>query len=165
MTNQPGRSFDADAEAVTIEHLAKMRLDTKNTFANYPTDAGRAASEKLANEWVSLEQDQRVAVANALVRKYHNGKITADPVASISTNINGEMIGIVFESSFWDWHLGPTAIRLLATNANVSVARSQRIHSLDSADGYILDFLGEDPHGQKNNQTQQTKRASQNYGY
>jgi len=160
MTDHSGR-FDATAEAVKIEHLAKERLDTHNTFGNYPTEAGRLASEKLAQEWVTLDQDQRVAVSSELVRLYHNGDANAQPVPRIATNVNGEMIGLFFDKSIWDFNLGPSEIKLLATNANVSVSRNVRLHLDD--DEFIIDFIGKDPYGVRDGQSQQMIRVKHHY--
>jgi len=155
MTDHSGR-FDATAEAVKIEHLAKERLDTHNTFGNYLTDAGRQASEKLAQEWITLDQDQRLSVSTELIRLYQNGKANAEPVPRIATNLNGEMIGLFFDKSIWDFNIGPSEIKLVATNANVSVSRNVRFHLDD--DEFILDVIDKDPNGVRNGQSQQMVR-------
>jgi len=160
MTDHTGR-FDATAEAVKIEHLAKERLDTHNTLGNYPTEAGRQASEKLAQEWVTLDQDQRVAVSNELMRLYNNGDANAKPVPRIATNLNGEMIGLFFDKSIWDYNLGPSEIKLLATNATVSVSRNARLHMND--DEFLVDFIGKDPNGVRNGQSQQMTRGEHHF--
>jgi len=125
-------------EADRIETLAHQRLDTSNTLLNYPTGDGLAAAKRLSDEWSSLEPDQRTAVANQLTNKYHNADLNTMPIPTIVTNLNGEMIGLQFDASFLDWHLGPSSIKLVATDGNLMEQRNPRFSS--SKDPYLTEY-------------------------
>ncbi len=143
-SNKTPATFDADKEAEKIERLAKERLDTSNTFWNFPTEDGIEAAKKLCDEWSSLSESERAATANALTAKYHNAKMNALPIPTIVTNINGEMIGMQFDASFLDWHMGPSSIKLIATDGKVIESRNPRLRSLSENPTYLPDYIGED---------------------
>jgi len=119
------RPFDAVKEADKMEHLAKERLDTHNTFTNDATATGLIAAHKLVDEWASLTDEERIATSMAAIKKYGNHKLDAQPIPSLVTNINGETIGLEFEAATADFNLGPASIKVLAAG-NLVVASHSR---------------------------------------
>jgi len=97
--------FDAKKEADTLENLAKERIDTGKSDDH-------AANNKLANEWLSLNPEQRAQVGKELVSKYDNSDWNSLPRPHMQYDAKGECIGIDFTASALDFgaDLGNTRV-------------------------------------------------------
>lgn len=112
-------NFDAVDEAKKLITLAKERMDAADTFwSGNNTEEGRAAAEKLANEWASLSQNQRNLVGDILP-KYNNSKMDALPEPIVHKDAQGNVDKLEFETAFWDWNRGPSTILLESQNGVV----------------------------------------------
>jgi len=101
--------IDVNREADKIEHMAKERLDTPSDRAGYQTQA-------LIDEWASLSKVERDQVAAAIQQKYYPFK-GAQPVPFLERDRNGDICGILFAASVFDFHQGPHDFELRAQEA------------------------------------------------
>jgi hypothetical protein len=105
--------YDAKTEARKIEDLAKKRLDTGDNDSGHKSAEEIAATKALTNEWASLSPKQRSEVGAQLTKDYNNSSMDALPRPTILTDAKGQVTGLQFEASAWDFHSGPHALRLV----------------------------------------------------
>src|SRR5215470_15843095 len=101
--------FDAGKEADKVEQLAKERLDESDA------DKGKEAAKRLCEEWLSLDQSQRNAVADQLKQKYDNSKLDTLPIPKVELTFGGDVREIDFMASTLDLSSGPSELRLYDT--------------------------------------------------
>jgi len=109
----PTGAYDAKAEAKKIENLAKTRLDTGDNGSGHASAEEIAATKALTNEWASLSARERTEVGAQLTKDYNNSSMDALPKPTILTDPKGQVTGLQFEASTWDFHSGPHALRLV----------------------------------------------------
>jgi|SRR5215471_7955223 len=98
--------FDASKEADKVEQLAKERLDESDP------DKGKEAAKRLCDEWLSMDQSQRNAVADQLQHKYANSSWDTLPVPTVQKTFKGDVTEIDFMASTLDWSSGPGELHL-----------------------------------------------------
>jgi len=88
--------FDAGKEADKIQQLAKEAIDESRPLHQ------DQALRKLEEEYLSLDQSQRKAVALALEDR--NGWFSTLPSPSVVVDGQGNVTSITFDRSAWDVH-------------------------------------------------------------
>jgi len=99
-------SFDAGTEADKIEQLAKECLDEGDN------DKAKDVGNKLAAEWLSMDQSQRNAVAAELQNKYDNLSLNSLPTPKLIRNGAGDVVEVDFRASTLDFSNGAHMIQL-----------------------------------------------------
>ena len=101
-------TFDAANEANKIEQLAKSRMLMPGD------DHGLGC--QLRDEWASLSQLERNAVAKKLVEKYDSWLPDDLPVPSPIVDRYGNVVGIEFKAGALDFASGPSRVKLEEDN-------------------------------------------------
>lgn len=99
-------SFDAGREADKMEHLAKECLSEGDT------EKAKEVGNKLAAEWLQMDQSQRNAVAAELEKKYDNLSLTTLPVPKLIRNGKGDVVELDFRASTLDFSSGAHQIQI-----------------------------------------------------
>ena len=111
-------TFDATREADKLEQLAKSRMLA-------PGDA-HGLDYRLCDEWGSLSQEERDAVAKKLVDKYDSWLPDDLPVPSPIHDQHGNVVGIEFKAGALDFASGPGRVKVEADKETGKVHESVR---------------------------------------
>ena len=101
--------FDAGREADKMEQLAKDRLHEEDP------ERGKDIGKQLCEEWLSMDQGQRNAVAKQLNEKYNNDDWNTLPVPEVLIDYtNGDAWGVRFRASNIDFRAGDYDVEVVS---------------------------------------------------
>jgi len=117
--------FDTGKEAEQIEKLAHECMDEGND------GKAKDIGNKLAAEWLSLDQSQRNAVAAELEKKYDNFAPNTLPTPRLIRNDKGDVVEVDFTASIFDFSSGSHKIELVDdTNSSLAGTPSVSVFGL-----------------------------------
>jgi len=118
----PADNFNASAEAVRIEHIAKEVLDT-DIFKN------DSCSADLAREWMTLTPAQRTEVGKELVKQFDNANLNSLPRPQLQFDAKGECTAIDFKASALDFKNVTDDVRVAAIHPTTGGELTQVSHT------------------------------------
>jgi hypothetical protein len=101
--------FDAAKEADKMEKLAKDRMHEDDP------EKGKEIGKQLCEEWLSMDQQQRNAVAEQLNQKYNNDDWNTLPVPEVLISYTtGDAWGVRFRPSNLDFSAGDYDVEVVS---------------------------------------------------